>query len=102
MSFRDKFLGVSKNQTDWTNNNEIVLSESVNDERLTALRREVKSAFDQGIERLAQGIVENPPINVIGKRQLRGLHRGRHPDLQVHAARRMARALPGHRPEYAG
>ncbi len=55
MSFRDKFLGVSKNQTDWTNNNEIVLSESVNDERLTALRREVKSAFDQGIERLAQG-----------------------------------------------
>lgn len=54
MSFRDKFLGVSQNSTDWSNGNAIVVSERVNDERLAALRREVKSSFDQGIERLAQ------------------------------------------------
>lgn len=54
MSFRDKFLGVSKNSTDWSNGNAVAVNERVNDQRLAALRREVKSSFDQGIERLAQ------------------------------------------------
>lgn len=54
MSFRDEFLWSNKTYAEWSLENTTRDGFQGNQERLTALQKQVKSTFEQGIDRLAQ------------------------------------------------